>query len=220
MKANEGITMRSYNNKLKFNEVLLIFLFSLYIINFYGKGFYILILVIPFVIFYSLRVKYSKRFLITLSFICIFGILYGFIMHYYNIISFDTALSLAVFPTIIYILGYTIGEKDYNYFKTYIMFFSILLFINIFIGLSYLRTLAEFGSIETARSILNIRGLMSAWGKSYIKATEITVYLSFNLSLIPSLFVPNTTLSKNRMFIVKIISFIYFVFCLFITLQL
>lgn len=209
------------NREVKLSEVLLISIVMLYIIDFYRVGIYSLILFTPFILIYAWNKNFTKLFYITLSILALFTFFFTIIIYGYNIqTGISGIFSYLFFPITTYILGYSLSIEDYKYKKTHIIIIMLLVFVNLFILFSYLRTLSDFGSLEAVKEAFNSRRFVNIWDGSPLKATEITLYLSFGIALFPTLFIGDTYTCKKRIYILKFISLLSFVNGIFLSLQL
>jgi len=220
MKSNSEIKLQFGEKKLISNEIILIISFLIYIVNFYEIGLYLLFSMIPFIIFYSLGKQKNKIYFITLSILFLFGVVFASIVYYYDFVSIGTVISYIVFPTLIYTLGFNFTYKDYSYRRAYNIVILLVATLNLFIIFSYVRTILEFGDIQNVSQILGDRGFANIWSGKLIQATEITLYLSFSLALLPTILLNDSLLSKKRTLTYKSISLISFINSIFITIQL
>lgn len=207
------------NLKKNYIEIFLIIIFLLYSVNFYGIGYYILLLSLPIFIIYSRRQVFNRIYLITLFILFIFGITFSLSGYAFDLIGIDTAITIIVFPMILYMLGYKIGATDISYYKSYRILFIIIFSLSIFILLSYMKTISIFGNLEGAKNVFGERSLMDVWGKDDIKATVVTVYLSFSLAILPTFFIKNCNIKRKKSIILKFIVLLCFLISLYITAQ-
>lgn len=207
------------DERVKLSEIMLIILVVFYVINFEGIGTYLLFFVSPFVFLFSFKTHRSKMFFLASTILALFGITYAFITYYYDFFGLLNTFSHAVFPICLYILGYTLGEEDFRYKKTYTFIYMLLIGLSLYILLSYLWTLSVFGSLDVAKDELHSRSIASIWDGSQIKATVVTVFVSFGLALVPTLFIRDKSVEKTGLLVFKCINLFCFFIAFFITIQ-
>src|SRR5699024_6322691 len=114
---------------------------------------------------------------------------FSFITFYFGFFGIQTTLLNVFFPIVAYVLGYSLNDKDNNYKKVYTVILMLVVFMTLFILLSYIKTLFSYGSLQVARDFFHDRALEGFSNGQELKATVVTIYLSFGLSILPTLFV-------------------------------
>src|SRR5699024_3770554 len=193
------------NFKKHYIEILLIAILILYSVNFNGIGFLIMMIFLPIYIIYSWKQYFNKTYLISLFILVLFGVTFSLSVYSFGLMVINTIIATVVFPIVLYGVGYMIGETDTYYTKSYKTIFILFVLLNIFILLSYVKTISVFGSLEGAKSIYQERALIDVWGKDSIKATVVTVYLSFSLAVFPAFFIKNPKIKKGKILLLKTI---------------
>lgn len=204
----------------RLGELIIYTILLMYIVNNYGLGYYLLVLIIPYILFYSFKTRYNKFYLITISCLLTFGVIFSAINYSYEFIDFGLVITYVLFPVLIFSFGYSFSNGDLKYQKTYLYIFILIIIMNLFILITYLKTINIYGNLEQAKIVLNGRGLSDLWSGDIIKATEITVYLSFSLAILPTLFIKDNNVSKRMIIIYRLITVMGFISAIFISLKL
>jgi hypothetical protein len=201
----------------KSREILWSLVIVLYCINFLNVGIYIPFLLLPHLLIYVFKNRFSKVFFGTLSLLTLFSIVFTVSNYHYGFIENKVVLAIRLFyPVCLFILGYKLINKDFDYQKTYRYLFLIIISFTMFGFLSLMNTIFTFGNIQVASEVLKGRMVISIWGDQLISATGLNTFLSIGLFLLPIIFLTDSTLKHIKAVkIISIICFVASVYCVF-----
>lgn len=182
--------MENLKTKLTGTELFAALLIMVYCFNVLNKGYYVVFIIIPFLVFLAFKNKIKID--MQLSTLIIFSILYSIILNNYGFRESNILFLNLIGPVIFYLFGHQIITR-HNPKKV----LKILLLVA--------ASLSLFGFLNVLNSrgvSFDWRAVVSIWGGS-ITATGANTYLSLGLSLLPLVL-----LSKNKN--IKIISLLVF----------
>ena len=219
MRFDKGNTKTATLEKIfRKKDYIVVILLALYCTNFMSIGNYLPYLLIPYLFMYLLKNKFSRNFVITLSALLTFSILYSLTMYLYGFITIGTVIRYVVYPVGIYVFGYDLVKGDLFYKKTLVYLFAVILSFVTFGFLSLVKTLSLYGDMVTASQILGGRVVLNMWGSDVIAATLLNVSSSLGLSLCTIIFISEKHLPYRRM--IKLLSFVCLVASTYAVLQL
>lgn len=215
------ISWLNYSSTTFIYESVFIISLILYLVNFYNRiGLYLLIVTSSVTVIFFLYKKFTKRIIILAFILFAFTLMFTLIIYTYEYIGYSSIPEYAIIPVIALLSGYLISRNDLDNKKVYSIIFLIMIFMTLYILMSYIKTINYFGSLENASKYFDSRSIASMWNMNHeIKATGMTVRLLFGLALIPTIFIPIKTKKRKMFLLTKIITIICFVISIFLSLS-
>lgn len=205
------------SGKLIRHDLCIVAIVGMYVINFYGIGDYIpLLLFLPLIFLFFISKKELPFFHILFSLITLLG-MYILIVSFYGYDTFNATIRLLITPISMLLLGYYSINSINKESRYLFILSSVFFFMCLFSVLALLNTNNKFGSYSNAMLEMgNRRFIISYWSQELLTATGITTYLAPALSLLPV----GILLQFSKYPVQKIVIFLSFFIATFVSLTL
>src|SRR5690606_31817340 len=143
------------------------------------------LILLPFIIISIMKVNISKLFLMTLSTLGFFVVIYSIVSINYGYYSIVSILGKVVFPLLLFIFGYIVAGLDTS--KNQKSFFIMLVLVigSVIFGAGSLgKSISIYGSFENVMRSQGGRFIQDLWGNNFLTATVLNASVSLGLPIV------------------------------------